>query len=48
MSSTRSNEEWLQDLREGGTVQENAIADLVEYVMSLGDGPRTMSDDDKD
>ena len=25
---TRTNEEWLHDLREGGTAQEPAIADL--------------------
>ena len=28
MSSTRSNEEWLHDLRESGSAQENAITDL--------------------
>src|SRR5215207_4369986 len=28
MSSTRSNEEWLHDLRESSSAQEKAIADL--------------------
>ena len=33
MSSTRSNEEWLNDLREGGAVQENAITDLQSILL---------------
>ncbi|MEO5886298.1 MAG: sigma factor, partial [Anaerolineales bacterium] len=28
MTSTRTNDEWLHDLRESGMAQENAIADL--------------------
>ena len=33
MSSTRSNEEWLHDLRESGVVQEKAIADLQNILL---------------
>jgi len=33
MTSTRTNEEWLQDLRESGVEQENAIADLQDILL---------------
>ena len=33
MNSTRSNEEWLRDLREGGLAQEKAIADLQNILL---------------
>jgi RNA polymerase sigma-70 factor (ECF subfamily) len=33
MSSTRSNEEWLHDLRESGSAQENAITDLQSILL---------------
>ena len=33
MSSTRSNEEWLHDLREEGMVQETAITDLQSILL---------------
>ena len=33
MTSTRTNEEWLHDLRESGVAQENAIADLQSILL---------------
>ena len=33
MTSTRTNEEWLHDLRESGVEQENAIADLQDILL---------------
>ncbi|MEO5888511.1 MAG: sigma-70 family RNA polymerase sigma factor [Anaerolineales bacterium] len=33
MSSTRTNDEWLHDLRESGMAQENAIADLQSILL---------------
>ena len=33
MSTTRTNQEWLQDLRASGAVQEAAIADLRDLLM---------------
>ena len=33
MTSTRTNEEWLHDLKESGVAQENAIADLQSILL---------------
>jgi RNA polymerase sigma-70 factor, ECF subfamily len=33
MTSTRTNDQWLHDLRESGKVQENAIADLQDILL---------------
>ena len=33
MTHTRTNEEWLQDLRENGAAQEDAIADLQNILL---------------
>jgi len=33
MANARTNEEWLHDLRGGGTAQENAIADLRDLLL---------------
>ncbi len=33
MTSTRTNEEWLHDLRESGVTQENAIAELQSILL---------------
>lgn len=46
MSSTRTNEEWLNDLRASGEIQEAAIADLRELLLraSLYFFSRNLSD----
>lgn len=54
MTSTRTNEEWLRDLKDAGAAQENAIADLQDILLravlylfnrNLGDLNRLVRDD---